>query len=1016
MSFSEPTPTEASSKMASEITHQPEPNRYASILNKIPQPVCYLDKDLAIVFSNDAFQKLVPKISTEDVQPIFPLLIGTDQFLSIKKYVDTAWQGSEVSFRWDVILEKTIYHFDATITADIHQSGDVMGLIVTLFDKKTTEVSSNLMMDSESKLGHFAAIVHSSSDAIISKTLDGIVTSWNEAAERVFGYTAEEMIGQPIIRLIPKDRHEEEPRILERLKRGEAVEHFETKRITKDGKILDISLTISPVKDSRGNVIGASKIARDITAQINLIEALKTSEERLRIASDSTQLGTWEVIPGTKTIVWSDQCYKIFGLPRDFVLVSEIIRSHILPEYIDEINQRVAMAMDPENENDFDMEYRFTRFDNNELRWLKLRGKVHFDDQKKPVRFVGTMIDVTDEKERDQKIVESSERLRMAIESTKLGTWEYLPISGELSWSDHCREIYGMPADHPLALDVFVEFLHPEDQELAVVAIEKALEFESGGVFDEQFRIIRYNDQQVRWVRSQGRAYFNAAGYADRFIGTIFDITEEKREEEELRNSVELFTTMADNVPAMIWMSGDDKFRDFFNKTWLEFTGRSIDEESNEGWLDGVHPEDVDHCIHNYTESHREQKGFYIEYRLRRHDGQYRWVADRSVPRFNLDGSFAGFISACIDIDDQKNFREKIRSSELRLQSISNAAPVGLWMTDMRGMCTFVNETWIQWTGIPFADQLDTGWLEKVLEEDKLDAPSKFQEAMMKGEKYSTEFRIQRADGDIRWCLTEGSPYYSVNGEIAGYAGSVTDITDFKRMEERKDDFIKMASHELKTPITSIKGYVQLLLNIYNETNEEKFQAARSTVRSSLQTISKQVSKLTRLISELLDLSRIESGKLELYRTEFRLEDLVEEIVQEVRYTTNNHALIIHNDFEGKIIADRDRLSQVILNLLTNAIKYSPESDKVEVYIRREKSYACVSVADYGIGIDSKDHDRIFERFYRVEGKNEQTFPGFGIGLFIATEIVNRHGGTLDVKSTKGKGSVFTMKLPFEIQ
>jgi signal transduction histidine kinase len=179
-----------------------------------------------------------------------------------------------------------------------------------------------------------------------------------------------------------------------------------------------------------------------------------------------------------------------------------------------------------------------------------------------------------------------------------------------------------------------------------------------------------------------------------------------------------------------------------------------------------------------------------------------------------------------------------------------------------------------------------------------------------------------------------------------------------------------------------------------------------------LTTISKQVSKLTRLISELLDLSRIESGKLELHKTKFNLGDMLEETVEDVRQTTTHHAIIIQNDFEGKIYADKDRLSQVLLNLLTNAIKYSPDADNVEVYVEGNKEFVTIKIKDHGIGIEKKDHLKIFERFYRVEGKSEQTFPGFGIGLFIASEIVQRHNGMLTVESEKNKGATFIISLP----
>jgi len=166
-------------------------------------------------------------------------------------------------------------------------------------------------------------------------------------------------------------------------------------------------------------------------------------------------------------------------------------------------------------------------------------------------------------------------------------------------------------------------------------------------------------------------------------------------------------------------------------------------------------------------------------------------------------------------------------------------------------------------------------------------------------------------------------------------------------------------------------------------------------------------------MSELLDLSKIETGMLVLNKELFNLNELVIETVQDILYTNSKHNINIFHDFESKVDGDKDRIGQVLINFLTNAIKYSPNSDKVEVWIRQsEKNWVSISVKDFGIGVDEKDHEKIFERFYRAGGKEEQTFPGFGIGLFIAKEIIQRHGGTIGLTSQKGVGSIFTFTLP----
>ncbi|HET6996097.1 MAG TPA: PAS domain S-box protein [Chitinophagaceae bacterium] len=858
---------------------------YEKLLTMLPAAVYTTDRKGHITFYNEAAASLWGR---------YPV-IGQEK-----------WSGFSKIYRQDGI---TPVPLDASPIAMLLKEGRKIAgeeLVVELADGTRRNVLPNPqpLYDSEGKLtgainmvlditqqreadqyrATLAAIVQSSDDAIISKTLEGIITSWNESAERLFGYKDEEIIGQSVMKLIPADRIDEEPKILERLKRGERVDHFETKRISKDGRIVDLSLTISPIRDATGKIIGASKIARDIGEQ----------KETVRL-------------------------------------------SH-----------------------------------------------------------------------------ENEERFRMAVEATGLGTWDLRVSTGTLEWSNECKRIYQVPAEMDVDLEFFFEHVHPEDREQVEKEMKKALNPSGEGNYDTRFRILRHSDRQLRWVRAQGKAMFNENGQPDRFIGTILDITKEQLQQEELIESVELFQTMAENVPAMIWMSGSDKFNDYFNKTWLEFTGRTLAEESNEGWVDGVHLDDRQKCIDTYNQSLKEQKGFYLEYRLRRQDGVYRWIADNSVPRYSADGTFLGFISASIDIDDQKSFREKIQGSELLFKTISNTSPAALWMTDRNRNNIFVSETWLKWTGRTFNEEISLGWVSAIHEDEREKIIERFFECFNERKNFAAEFRIPCAEGVMRWCLTEGKPYFDITGAFAGYAGSVTDITELKSLEQRKDDFIKMASHELKTPITSIKGYVQLLLNIYQEAEDGALQASRSTVKSSLGTIAKQVTKLTRLISELLDLSKIETGKLELNCTPFDLTELVEEVVQDVRLTTSKHAIIVESNFEDTYYGDKDRIGQVLMNLINNAIKYSPDADTVEILVEGDKEKASIRVKDYGIGIDKKDFKKIFERFYRAEGKAEQTYPGFGIGLFIASEIVQRHKGTIDVSSEKGKGSIFTVNLPLD--
>jgi len=221
-----------------------------------------------------------------------------------------------------------------------------------------------------------------------------------------------------------------------------------------------------------------------------------------------------------------------------------------------------------------------------------------------------------------------------------------------------------------------------------------------------------------------------------------------------------------------------------------------------------------------------------------------------------------------------------------------------------------------------------------------------------------------------------------------------------------RDDFISAASHELKTPVTSLKIYTELLLRQSRQRGDEQ-------TSSHLQKMNGQIERLAVLISDLLDVSKIEAGKLELRREMVELRPVVDEVIEAVQTTTTKHHIEINGHVGRAVIGDRERLSQVVTNLLTNAVKYSPHADRIVVRIAETGAGATIEVEDYGIGIDEEHLDQIFDRFYRVTSADEKTFPGLGMGLFISQEIVRRHGGTMEVTSTKGRGSVFRFTVPY---
>ena len=374
------------------------------------------------------------------------------------------------------------------------------------------------------------------------------------------------------------------------------------------------------------------------------------------------------------------------------------------------------------------------------------------------------------------------------------------------------------------------------------------------------------------------------------------------------------------------------------------------------------------------------------------------------------DGTISGVMALAHEITEQVLSRKKIEESESHFRQLADLMPSKISNAGIDGKGFYFNKNWLDFLGLDFEEVKDFGY-HKIMHPDELEEFQKrFLHATETGDDLEMEMRFKNKEGEFKWHLYIASPVKDENGNIKMWVSSTTEIQKIKEEEQRKGDFIKMVSHELKTPVTSIKGYVQLLLMMLEDVHEKPDPLQ---LKTSLVRIDRQVAKLTRLIIEMLDLTRIEESKLAMQKKLFNLNDMVTETVVDFSHGNLKHTINVYHDYVCNITGDKDRIEQVLINFIANAIKYSPNNGNIEVRVKAsENNQVAVSVKDNGIGIDAKDHQKIFERFYRVSGKSEQYYPGFGIGLFIANAIIESQDGFITIDSEKGKGSVFTFTLP----
>lgn len=388
---------------------------------------------------------------------------------------------------------------------------------------------------------------------------------------------------------------------------------------------------------------------------------------------------------------------------------------------------------------------------------------------------------------------------------------------------------------------------------------------------------------------------------------------------------------------------------------------------------------------------------------------EIRYWSCSNTPIMLANNTVDYILNTVVDITDEVKAREIITESEDRLRLATDAAAIATWDLNLLDQ-SFVSSPRMNeiFGHPPEAPLLTQHKLQKQIEPDDLKniVVAAYHKALETG-KYAYEVRIFLPDGSLRWIKTQGIVIYDEKNFPVRMLGTVLDITNNKRDEIRKNDFIAMASHELKTPLTSIKAYIQILAKRLASSGD-------SFVNGTLVKAGNQVNKMTDLIHAFLDLSRLESGKLQLKLSDFDINKLIDEAIAESSLLTSGRTILFKPKGKLMVHADHEKIGQVISNFLSNALKYSDKDTTITVTAAKEKDKVKVSVIDEGIGIRPKDQEKLFQRFYRVECDKMKNISGFGIGLYISREIIQRHKGTIGVESEEGKGSTFTFALPFQ--
>jgi PAS domain S-box-containing protein len=532
----------------------------------------------------------------------------------------------------------------------------------------------------------------------------------------------------------------------------------------------------------------------------------------------------------------------------------------------------------------------------------------------------------------------------------------------------------------------------------------------------------RARDGSLYWVVSTIIPSLDAAGRPARFTAVLYDISERKLAEQEARAADARFRDVANSAPALIWMSDEDKLCTFFNQHWLEFTGRTHEQEYGNGWAEGVHPDDFARCVQIYVTAFDRRESFEMEYRLRRHDGEYRLILDRGVPRY-IDGTFRGYTGSCVDISDRAASENRLRASEARTRQIIDTAIDAVITIDGTSCITGWNlqaEKLFGWTAEEVLGQTLT---ETIVPVQYRAAHARGLMRMMRtgqGKILGQRVEITALRRDGQEIPVELSISATPIEEGMFFSAFVRDIRERKRVENElvrakdaaqsasraKSEFLATMSHEIRTPMNGVIGFTSLLLETGLSGPQREYA---ETIRSSGEA-------LLALINDILDFSKIEAGGLDVERVPYDARRAAGEVVEllSTRAEESGIELVFEWSAEAPrdLVGDALRFRQVLLNLVGNAIKFTTDGTVFVHAAIDSGGMLRLQVRDSGIGIAADKLANLFRRFTQADSSTTRRFGGTGLGLAICKQLVELMGGTIGVESQPGQGSTFWFTLP----
>ncbi len=759
-----------------------------------------------------------------------------------------------------------------------------------------------------------------------------------------------------------------------------------------------------PYRTAEHRISGVVIAFINITARKKAEEASRSSERSLRLAISAAKMYSWEYSLVTKQYFFSDNAPYILGVPPE-KLPRTVEDAYRLVHPDDKAQIQQLFTSFAEEGKGFTVDFRSVK-PNGELVWLGVQTTVARDASGKPEKLIGIAQDISDRHYTAEAVRLSEERYRAMFDQATACVSEVDP-EGNLTLVNNtfCHTL-GYTKEELLTKNV-KEITHLDDQPLCSELMRRALELGDPSTVEK--RLIKKDGTNV-WITESIARLRNEEGKARSVVAVGIDITKRKQTEQALIDSESRYRIALEAGELATWDWNIRTNKVVWNPQHFRLFG--INHENDviepEYFLSFIYPEDLSLVKREMMEVLGDRGIYEAEFRIRREDNnKLRWMSGYGrVTERDSNNKPLRVSGVMYDTTDRREAEDNLEATKNSLDTALEAAKMGVWNLDLAYGYMDRSPKHDQLLGYPFWQEEWT--FEKAKQHLAEEDGAKFDEAhqrLLNEGVFELEARVNQSDGSQCWVYYYGRTFKEEDGKTERAAGVIFDITDRKTIEKQKDEFIGIASHELKTPVTSIKAYAEILQEMFEESNDEMSA-------DLMHKLDKQVDRLGKLIKDLLDVTKVSEGQLHLATESLNLEKMIQNMVEEMQRTTRQHNITLNMSKLPEVNGDIERLSQVLSNLLSNAIKYSPEAKEVLVNARYEDGKVAISVQDFGIGMSKGTIEKLFARFFRSDNPSVRSYPGLGLGLFISMEIMKRHRGTITVESEQGKGSLFTMILP----